>query len=66
MMRLPAALIIRIFGTLAVLVAGQLFCSAATIEEIELKNSVEVDHLVPRTQYGRPLAGGSLRVLFLM
>lgn len=56
----------RLLGTLTILIAGSLLCSGATIEDIEAKNSIEVDYQTPHTKYGRPLAAGPLRVLFLM
>ena len=38
----------------------------ATIEEIEANNSIDIDYQTPHTKWGRPLAGGPLRVLFLL
>ena len=45
----------HLLGTLTILIAGALLCSGATIEDIEAKNSIEVDYQTPHTKYGRPL-----------
>jgi hypothetical protein len=39
---------------------------AASVEEIEAKNSIAIDYQAPHTKWGRPLAAGPMRVLFLM
>ena len=66
MLRLPNLQIPYLFAMLFVLVEGELICSGATLEEIEAKNSIVVDYRAPHTKWGRPLAGGPMRVLFLM
>jgi len=58
--------ICSLFLTLTLCVAGGLFASGATLAEIEAKNSIEIETHGPHTRYGRPLASGPLRVLFLM
>ena len=54
----------RLLRTLAILLAGVLLCSGTTIEDIEAKNSTEVDYQTPHTKYGRTLAGGRFACCF--
>ena len=66
MIQQVARQICGLFLTLTLCVAGGLFASGATLAEIEAKNSIEIETHGPHTRYGRPLASGPLRVLFLM
>ena len=62
-------LILRILclsAMLFVLAGAARTSSATSLEEIETNNSITIDYQTPHTKWGRPLAGGPLRVLFLM